>query len=93
MNGEKDCYAEERKNAGQEFLSEWAELVQRGKNEKLIRDDLNEISVALILYMQLIGFLKIYPKLKKPLQLEFNVSEDQILKEYFDLIFHGMIKK
>jgi AcrR family transcriptional regulator len=93
MNGEKDCYLEERKISGQAFLSDWAKLVQKGKKEELIREDLNEIPVALILYMQLIGFLKIYPKLKKPLQKEFDVTEEQILKEYIDLIFHGMIQK
>ena len=93
INSDKDCYAEERRNSGQEFLGDWVKLVQKGKKEKLIRDDLNEIPVALILYMQLIGFLKIYPRLKNPLQQEFNVTEDQILEEYLELIFHGMIQK
>jgi AcrR family transcriptional regulator len=90
---EKNCYVEQRKNSGKEFLSNWVNLVQKGKKEKLIRADLNEIPVAVILWMQLIGFLKIYPKLKKSLQKEFNVTEDQILSEYFELIFNGMIRK
>jgi AcrR family transcriptional regulator len=90
---EKDCYVEERKSSGKEFLSDWVDLVQKGKKEKLIREDLNAIPVAIILWMQLIGFLKIYPKLQKNFQKEFNVSEDQIFNEYFELIFNGMIRK
>jgi len=90
---EKDCYAEERKNSGKEFLSDWAKLVQKGKKEKLIREDLNAIPVAIILWMQLIGFLKIYPKLSKILEKDFDVNEDQIFKEYFELIFNGMIRR
>jgi AcrR family transcriptional regulator len=90
---DENCYVDQRKNSGKEFLSDWAKLVQKGKKEKLIREDLNEIPVAMILWMQLIGFLKIYPKLKKSLQDEFNVTEDQILSDYFELIFNGMIRK
>jgi AcrR family transcriptional regulator len=92
-NVEKDCYVDERRNSGKEFLSDWAKLVQQGKKEKLIREDLNEIPVAMILWMQLIGFLKIYPRLKKSLQMEFDVNEDQIFSEYFELIFNGMFRK
>lgn len=88
-----NCYVEQRRNSAREFLSDWANLVQRGKKEELIREDLNAIPVAAILWMQLIGFLKIYPKLKKNFQKELNVSEDQIFHEYFELIFNGMIKK
>jgi len=90
---DENCYVDQRKNSGKEFLSDWVKLVQKGKKEKLIREDLNEIPVAIILWMQLIGFLKIYPKLKKSLQKEFNVTEEQILSDYFELIFNGMIRK
>ena len=86
-------YIKRRKKSGKEFLNNWVNLVQKGKEEGLIREDLNEIPVALILWIQLIGFLKIYPKLKKNLKKEFNVSEKSILADYFQLIFNGMIKK
>jgi AcrR family transcriptional regulator len=90
---EQNCYAKQRKKSGQEFLNNWVNVVQKGKDEGLIRENLNEIPVALILWIQLIGFLKIYPKLKKPMNKEFNVTEEGILSEYFELIFNGMIKK
>lgn len=89
----KDCYVDERKNAGKDFLNDWVKLVKEGKKEKLIREDLNEIPVAVILWMQLIGFLKIYPNLKKSLQKEFDVTEEQIFSEYYELIFNGMFRK
>jgi AcrR family transcriptional regulator len=90
---EKDCYTKDRRNSGKDFLNDWAQLVQKGKKEKLIRENLNDIPVALILWMQLIGFLKIYPRLKKSLQMEFDVDEDQIFSEYLELIFNGMFRK
>jgi AcrR family transcriptional regulator len=90
---EQDCYVKQRRESGQEFLSNWVNLLQKGKDEGLIRENLNEIPVALILWMQLIGFLKIYPKLNKTLNKEFNVTEESILADYFELIFNGMIRK
>jgi len=88
-----NCYVKNRRKSGQEFLNNWVNLLQKGKNEGLIRENLNEIPVALLLWMQLIGFLKIYPKLKKHINKEFNVTEESILADYFELIFHGMIRK
>ena len=38
-------------------------------------------------------FLKIYPNLKKSLQKEFDVTEEQIFSEYYELIFNGMFRK
>ena len=90
---EDNCYIKQRKKSGQDFLNNWVNLVQKGKEEGLIRENLNEIPVALILWIQLIGFLKIYPKLKKRLNKEFNVTEESILADYYELIFHGMLRK
>jgi len=90
---DENCYTRDRKRTGQEFLSNWVNLIQKGKDEGLIRENLNEIPIALILWMQLIGFLKIYPKLKKHMKKDFNVTEESILADYFELIFNGMIKK
>ena len=80
---EQDCYVKHRKESAHEFLSNWVSLIQKGKDEGLIRENLNEIPVALILWMQLIGFLKIYPKLNKTLNKEFNVTEESILSGLF----------
>jgi len=90
---EENCYVKQRRKSGQEFLKKWVHLVEKGKKDGFIRKDLNEIPVAIILWIQLIGFLKIYPKLKKTLKKEFNVTEESILTDYFELIFNGMIKK
>jgi AcrR family transcriptional regulator len=90
---DENCYVKQRRKSGQEFLNNWVNLVQKGKSEGLIRENLNEIPVALILWMQLIGFLKIYPKLKRHMNKEFSVTEEGILADYFELIFNGMIKK
>ena len=90
---EENCYVKQRKGSGQALLNNWLNLVQKGKDEGLIRENLNEIPVALILWMQLIGFLKIYPKLKKTMNKEFKVTEESILADYYELVFNGMIKK
>lgn len=90
---EESCYVQQHRKSGQEFLKGWVKLIQKGKKEGLIRGNLNEIPVAVILWMQLIGFLKIFPKLKKPLKKDFDVTEDQILSEYFELILSGMSRK
>lgn len=89
----ESIYKKQHKTAGKSFLNTWVELVQKGKDEGVIRENLNEVPVALILWMQLIGLLKIYPVLKKELKKEFNVSKENILSDYFDLIFTGMMKK
>jgi len=90
---EVNCYVKKRRESGQEFLKKWVNLVQKGKDEGIIRENLNEIPVALILWMQLIGFLKIYPKLKKHMNEDFNVTEESILADYFELVFNGMLQK
>lgn len=89
----ENCYVQDHKKSEQELLNRWVRLVQKGKEEGLIRENLNEIPVAIILWMQLIGFLKIYPKQKKILKKEFNVTEDQILSDYFELILSGLSRK
>jgi AcrR family transcriptional regulator len=90
---EESFYKKQHKESGKSFLNSWVELVQKGKTEAVIRKNLNEVPVAIILWMQLIGFLKIYPVLKRPLKKEFNVTEESLLTDYFELIFSGMIRK
>ena len=89
----EDFYVKKRRKSGRDLLNSWMDLVQKGKKEGLIREDLNEIPVALILWMQLLGFLKIYPKLKKRMNKDFKVTEKTILADYSELIFYGIMRK
>ncbi len=86
-------YIKKHQELEKSFLNSWLKLVQRGKNENLIRENLGEISTAIIIWMQLIGFLKIFSVLHKDLKKELDITKDGILSEYIELIFSGIMKK
>jgi AcrR family transcriptional regulator len=80
------------KEMEKKFLDNWIEIVQKGKKENCIRENLDEISTALIIWMQLIGFLKIYSVLNKDLKKELGITKERIFSEYFELTLNGMMK-
>jgi AcrR family transcriptional regulator len=86
-------YIKKHQKLEERFLNSWIAIVQQGKNDSLIRENLDEISTAVIIWMQLIGFLKIYSVLHKDLKKVLNITKEGILSEYFELIFSGMMKK
>ena len=85
-------YVEENRKRHEKYLNSWKELIQKGKKEGVIREDLNEINVVLLLWMQLIGFLRIYSVMKPRLKESFDIEEESLLNDYFDLVLQGMVK-
>jgi TetR/AcrR family transcriptional regulator len=85
-------YVEENRKRHEKYLNSWKELIQEGKKEGVIREDLNEINVVLLLWMQLIGFLRIYSVMKPRLKESFDIEEESLLNDYFDLVLQGMVK-
>ena len=83
---------EESRKRHEKYLNIWKELIQEGKKEGIIRNDLNEFNVVLILWMQFIGFLRIYSIIKPRLKESFDIEEKSLLNDYFDLVLQGMVK-
>jgi AcrR family transcriptional regulator len=90
---EDSVYLKQHLETGRAFFNNWIRLVQRGQEEGLIRQNLNAIPVGAILWIQLIGFLKIYPVLIKGLKKQYDVSEENLIDDYFELILSGILKK
>jgi AcrR family transcriptional regulator len=88
----ENAYVKESKKRHERYLNLWKELIHKGKEEGVIREDLNEINAVLLLWMQLIGFLRIYSVIKPRLQESFDIKEEYLLKDYYDLILQGMVK-
>jgi hypothetical protein len=93
VNFDKEkVYVEENRKRHEKYLTTWKELIKDGKKEGVIRQDLNEINAVLLLWMQLIGFLRIYSVLKPRLKESFDIEEESLLNDYFDLVLQGMVK-
>jgi len=75
------------------YLQKWVDLVERGKKEKLIRQDLNPIPTVLIVWLQLVGMLKIYSVISEEIQEDLHLGEDEIFEEYYNLVLHGLYRK
>jgi len=88
-----NVYLKQHKETGRAFLNNWIRLIQKGQDEGFIRANLNAIPVGAILWMQLIGFLKIYPVLLKGLKKQYPVTEENLINDYFELILSGMVQK
>ena len=75
------------------FLKKWIELFDKGEREDLIRQDINPINSGLLIWMQLNGFLKIFSVMRCELETDFNIAEDDLINDYYDLVFKGISKK
>lgn len=94
INLNKDnFYVLESRERHRKYLTIWRDLIKKGKDEGVIRKNLDEINTVLLLWMQLIGFLKIYSVIEPRLQDDFDITRGKIFDEYFDLILNGMVKK
>jgi len=81
------------KEKDEKYLQKWVNLVEKGKRENLIRPDLNPISTVMIIWLQLVGMLKIYSVIADEIKEDLNLSEDEIFDEYYNLVLHGLYKK
>jgi len=88
---EEDCACKQNDELDMIYLNKWAELVSQGKEEGTIRKDLEAIPAVLILWMQLLGFLKMLSVQQQFMEKMCNTSEEEILRQYFDLITAGII--
>ncbi|HHJ52006.1 MAG TPA: TetR/AcrR family transcriptional regulator [Caldithrix abyssi] len=75
-----------------QYLAKWMELIDNGKKEGLIRKDMNAPATALIIWLQLVGFLKVYSIIHPELKEKFNINRDELLEEYYNLLFKGIFR-
>ena len=86
-------YLKAHEKTSRELLERWIQLVQEGKRDQIINENLDEMRTGAILWMQLIGFLKIFTVLKKDMKQKFHISDKNIVADYTEMIFNGMLKK
>jgi len=92
INKESEYFRQHKENNTM-LLNKWVELIEQGKSQGQIRKDLNPVSVAIIQWIQLIGFLKTYPVVHDKIKDEFDVTEDSLIEDYYDLFLHSISKK
>lgn len=74
------------------YLNKWIELIKKGKEEKIVRHDLEPISSVLLIWLQSIGMLKIYSVVNTELETMFGLKDGRLLDDYFDLVLRGLYK-
>jgi AcrR family transcriptional regulator len=90
---DNSIYRHEHEKTSRELFNYWIELVQKGKKEKLIRSDLNDLRSGAIMWIQLVGFLKIYPVMKKVMKKNYKVIDKEIMEDYFELTLSGVLRR
>ena len=75
------------------YLNKWIELINQGKEENIVRSDLEAVPSALLIWLQSIGMLKMHSVLSADLETMFGLKADQLLDEYFDLVFNGVFAR
>ncbi len=75
----------------QAFLNKWILLVDEGKQEGIIRKDLNPLPTVLLIWMQLIGMIKIYSVIEPEVNQLFRIKRSVLMNEYTKLIFQGIL--
>ena len=75
------------------FMNLWIDLMQEGKGAGIIREELDEVSAAIVFWMQFTGFLKIYPALKSNIKKQYGISNQELVQKFFDFIQSGLFKK
>ena len=92
INKESEYFRQHKENNTM-LLNKWVELIEQGKSQGQIRKDLNPVGAAIIMWMQLIGFLKTYPIVRDKIKDDLDVTEDSLLEDYYDLFFHSISMK
>ena len=92
INKESEYFRQHKENNTM-LLNKWVELIEQGKSQGQIRKDLNPVSVAIIQWIQLIGFLKTYPVVHDKIKDDLDVTEDSLLEDYYDLFLHSISTK
>lgn len=75
------------------YIGKWIHVVDQGKKEGFIRPDLNPHTTVLLIWMQLSGFLKMYSVMNEEINRKFNIKREEMLEDYFELVFKGISKK
>ena len=88
----KNVALHESRMSHEKYLNLWIDLIQKGKQEGVIRTELNEVNTVLLLWMQLMGFLRIYSVIEENLNEMFHIKKENMMNEYFELILQGMVK-
>jgi TetR/AcrR family transcriptional regulator len=77
----------------QVYLKKWIDEIQRGQEQGIIRRDINPIPTLLILWMQIIGLIKMVAVELPVLAERFGVTEKSLFEEYIDLTMRGLAAK
>ncbi|HDL18776.1 MAG TPA: TetR/AcrR family transcriptional regulator [Bacteroidetes bacterium] len=88
----KNVALHESRMSHEKYLNLWIDLIQKGKQEGVIRTELNEVNTVLLLWMQLMGFLRIYSVIEENLNEMFHIKKENMMNEYFELILQGVVK-
>ena len=75
------------------YLKKWIEIIKKGKEDKIIRQDLDPIPSVFLIWLQSVGMLKIYSVVKAELEEMFGLKEGYLLDSYFDLVLRGLYAK
>jgi len=86
-------YLAEHKRIRQVLLETWISLMQDGKQEAIINEQMDEMRTGAILWMQMLGFLMIYPLMKNDMKNQFHFNDKNIVEDYTGLVFNGILKK
>ena len=92
INKESEYFRQHKENNTM-LLNKWIELIEQGKSQGQIRKDLNPVSVAIIQWIQLIGFFKTYPVVRDKIKEDLDVTEDSLLEDFYDLFLHSISTK
>lgn len=92
ISGES-IYLAEHQRTRQILLDTWIGLMKDGKQEAIISKQMDEMRTGAILWMQMLGFLMIYPLMKNDMKSQFHFSDRNIVEDYTDLVLNGILKK
>ncbi|NOX89638.1 MAG: TetR/AcrR family transcriptional regulator [Calditrichaeota bacterium] len=84
----EESFKRERKN-----LKRWSDLIEQGKREGLVREDLDPVKSIIVIWLQFTGFLQRFYLICDELKSEFGVEEDELLEEAYKLIMNGILRR
>ncbi len=77
----------------QRQLQKWSDLFKQGQKEGLVRPELHPLRAMIVVWLQFTGFLQRYQLAAKSLKQDFNLNQEELLEQAYDLILYGILKK
>jgi TetR/AcrR family transcriptional regulator len=73
------------------YLNKWVKLIEKAKADGFMRSDMEAMPTMFILWLQLIGFLKMISVQMPIFEQEYGITEQTIFEEYLNLILYGTL--